>query len=414
MANATTNNNERPLRNRGYLQRNDTSIQGVSAPGNSLEAYVYELEDKTISVDGEDKAVLTLKCSGHYDARNNIEYVLGADVFSVNKETNAKTDSVFFEASAWGKVRDKILSKEVAQKLKNDPKEKGFVGRIYGTFEKRSYTNAQGETYVAVQVKNIVKFEFVKKEEAQPEEHKLTYQDGYLVRGDSSKAGRSAKNNSLVGHIYDIVEGTSSTTGKQFATVKCWGFYNNEENGIDYVLGNDVYAIDSQTGKVSKKIFWEATAWDEQRNIVLNKLRLGKGFDARIYGMFEKNEYTNAQGEKRNTVRVRGINKVDVVKWPSNWQKGESSASTSTTSSAASAQTPSASIDIPTQETIPMDTSVMEGVQTLQEDTTFAPIQSEPIAPIPVNEPFAGGEVTFDEFGTAVKYSEDGKPLPPF
>lgn len=141
MVKIMANQNDKVYYNRGYLFRKKDDPVGVSGENDSLELYVYGVNDKVTSTGQE---ILELSCSGNFNKNNGIDYVLGEDVYS-DKDKGL----VFITCSAWDMKRDRLKKLNVR---------KGFVLLVYGKFEKQTFTRSDGTPGVSVVCKNVKNF----------------------------------------------------------------------------------------------------------------------------------------------------------------------------------------------------------------------------------------------------------------
>lgn len=147
MSNTNTNGNGngKVYYNKGYLFRGSQDPVGVSGKSDSLELYVYDVKQTTVSGTGE--PVLELSTSGHFNRNNGIDYVLGEDAYS-----DRSNGLIYIKCTAWGAKKDRLLQLNVR---------KGFVLRIYGKFEKQTFTRQDGTPGTAVVCKNVQQFEII-------------------------------------------------------------------------------------------------------------------------------------------------------------------------------------------------------------------------------------------------------------
>lgn len=142
--NQTQSNGGRVYYNKGYLYRGSNDPVGVSGKSDSLELYVYDVKTATTQTN---ETVLELSTSGHFSRNNGIDYVLGEDAYA--DKTNGL---MYVRCTAWGAKKDRLLQLNIR---------KGFVLRIYGKFEKQTFTRQDGTQGSAVVCKNIQQFEIV-------------------------------------------------------------------------------------------------------------------------------------------------------------------------------------------------------------------------------------------------------------
>ena len=115
--------------------------------------------------------------------------------------------------------------------------------------------------------------------------NKVYYNRGYLFRKKDDPVGVSGECNTLELYVYDVKDKTTRT-GDEIIELSCSGNFN-KNNGIDYVLGDDVYA-DKEKGL----LFITCSAWDIKKDR-LKKLNIRKGFVLLIHGKFEYTECRN-------------------------------------------------------------------------------------------------------------------------
>ena len=89
--------------------------------------------------------------------------------------------------------------------------------------------------------------------------NKVYYNRGYLFRKKDDPVGVSGECNTLELYVYDVKDKTTRT-GDEIIELSCSGNFN-KNNGIDYVLGDDVYA-DKEKGL----LFITCSAWDIKKD----------------------------------------------------------------------------------------------------------------------------------------------------
>lgn len=145
MSNQNQNQPNRPMFNRGFITREKGAAnEGCSAKGNSLELWVVNATQKTVSSTGE--VVLEMNTNGHFNSYNGIDYTLGKDVYSDD------SGLIWVACTAWGVVKDRLIKLNMR---------KGYRLRIYGVFQKETYPRNDGTTGVKVVCKNVQNFEVV-------------------------------------------------------------------------------------------------------------------------------------------------------------------------------------------------------------------------------------------------------------
>lgn len=167
---------------------------------------------------------------------------------------------------------------------------------------------------------------------------KVYYNRGYLFRKKDDPVGVSGENDALELYVYDVTKKTTAT-GSEILELSCSGNFN-KNNGIDYVLGEDVYA-DKDKGLV----FVTCTAWDIKRER-LEKLNIRKGFVLLVHGKFEKQAFTRKDGTPGVAVACKNIKQFFIMRYPNDGQTapatGSAPASQQTQTQAAPAPAPSA------------------------------------------------------------------------
>lgn len=187
---------------------------------------------------------------------------------------------------------------------------------------------------------------------------KVYYNRGYLFRKKDDPVGVSGENDSLELYVYGVNDKVT-TTGQQILELQCSGNFN-KNNGIDYVLGEDVYS-DKDKGLV----FITCSAWDMKRER-LQKLNVRKGFVLLVYGKFEKQTYTRQDGSQGVSVVCKNVKNFFITKYPNDGQGGNTAPAQSN-----SAPAPAPAAQAPTQNT-----------------PAPAPAPAAPVA-LPMNEPQA-------------------------
>lgn len=142
--------------------------------------------------------------------------------------------------------------------------------------------------------------------------NKVYYNRGYLFRKKDGPVGVSGECNTLELYVYDVKDKTIRT-GDEIIELSCSGNFN-KNNGIDYVLGDDVY-----TDKEKGLLFITCSAWDIKKDR-LKKLNIRKGFVLLIHGKFERQEYTRQDNSKGVSVVCKNIKHFDVLKFPNDGQ----------------------------------------------------------------------------------------------
>lgn len=142
--------------------------------------------------------------------------------------------------------------------------------------------------------------------------NKVYYNRGYLFRKKDDPVGVSGECNTLELYVYDVKNKTTRT-GDEIIELSCSGNFN-KNNGIDYVLGDDVY-----TDKEKGLLFITCSAWDIKKDR-LKKLNIRKGFVLLIHGKFERQEYTRQDNSKGVSVVCKNIKNFDVLKFPNDGQ----------------------------------------------------------------------------------------------
>lgn len=142
--------------------------------------------------------------------------------------------------------------------------------------------------------------------------NKIYYNRGYLFRKKDDPVGVSGECNSLELYVYDVKDKTTKT-GDEVLELSCSGNFS-KNNGIDYVLGDDVY-----TDKEKGLVFITCSAWDIKKDR-LKKLNVRKGFVLLIHGKFERQEYTRQDGSKGVSVVCKNVKAFDVVRFPNDGQ----------------------------------------------------------------------------------------------
>ena len=144
MSNTTNATQDVPRYDRGFMTREKSDVEGRSAKANSLELWINKVETKTVQSTGD--VVLEMNCSGHFNQNNGVDYTLGKDVYADDKGL------IWIKATAWSKTKDRLLKLNVR---------KGFKLKLYGVFEKETYTAQDGSIRVNVVCKNVQQFEVV-------------------------------------------------------------------------------------------------------------------------------------------------------------------------------------------------------------------------------------------------------------
>ena len=114
------------------------------------------------------------------------------------------------------------------------------------------------------------------------------YDRGKITRENAQVEGRSAKNQSLELWVNKVETKTIQSTGDVVLELGLNGHFN-QNNGVDYTLGKDVYSDDKGL------LYVHATAWNVNKDSML-KLYVRKGFKLRIYGVYEKEVFTRPDG----------------------------------------------------------------------------------------------------------------------
>ncbi len=177
---------------------------------------------------------------------------------------------------------------------------------------------------------------------------KVYYNRGYLFRKKDDPVGMSSgENDALELYVYDVKKKTT-TTGNEIIELSCSGNFN-KNNGIDYVLGEDVY-----TDKDKGLVFVTCTAWDIKRER-LEKLNIRKGFVLLIHGKFEKQTYTRNDGTQGTSVVCKNIKQFFIMKYPNDNQNGSAPAASGNATPAPAAQAQAAPAPAPAPAVPPMN-----------------------------------------------------------
>lgn len=182
-------------------------------------------------------------------------------------------------------------------------------------------------------------------------QNKPLYNRGFITRDKADVEGRSAKGNCLELWVNQATQKTVQSTGDVVLELNMNGKFNNN-NGVDYTLGKDVYANDEGL------MYVQATAWNVNKDRLI-KLNIRKGFLLRIYGVFEKEVFARNDGSQGASVRVKNIQQFEVVQWPKDGQNGNgNNAGNNTPASTPAPAAPTTPTNsTPVQNTAPANTA---------------------------------------------------------